>query len=136
MKLNFTMSELINSDEAKRYGINNIPNDKQILDNLLILITECLQPIRDYIGKPIIITSGYRCQTLNNLPSIRGSKTSDHLRGCAADIIIKGLTPNQVIEKIQTSGIDYKQLINEYDLWTHISYMKGNNIKQKPFKIC
>ena len=135
MKLNFTMSELLHSDEAIRNKINNIPNDQKILDNLLVLITECLQPIRNYIGRPIQITSGYRCQTLNNLPTIRGAKNSDHLKGCAADIVIQGMTPTQVIEKIKASGIEYKQLINEYNLWTHISYVKGNNIKQPPFKI-
>jgi hypothetical protein len=124
------MSELLHSDEAKRRGINNIPNDQQVLDNLLILITECLQPIRDYVGKPVRITSGYRCQTLNNLPTINGSKTSDHLKGCAADIVIQGMTPKQVIEKIKASGVEYKQLINERNLWTHISYVKGQNIKQ------
>jgi len=135
MKLNFTMSELINSNESEKYGINNIPNNKQVLDNLLVLITECLQPIREYIGKPMIITSGYRCQTLNSLPTIKGAKNSEHLVGQAADFIIKGMTPKQVIECIQKSGIEYNQLINEYNLWTHISYSKGHNRKQPPFKI-
>jgi uncharacterized protein YcbK (DUF882 family) len=124
------MSELLYSDEAKKHGINNIPNDKQVLDNLLLLITECLQPIRNYIGLPIKVTSGYRCKTLNDLPTIRGSKISDHLKGCAADITVKGMTPKQLIEKIKASGVEYKQLINEYNCWVHISYSKGNNIKQ------
>lgn len=135
MKLNFTMSELLHSDEAIRHGINNIPNDKQILDNLLVLMTECLQHIRNYIGKPIRITSGYRCNTLNDLPTIRGAKNSQHLTGQAADIVIAGMTPKQVIEKIIASGVEYDQLINEYNLWTHISYSKGHNRKQPPFKI-
>ena len=130
MKLNFTMSELLHSDEAIRNKINNIPNDKQILDNLLLLLTECLQPIRNYIGKPIKVTSGYRCQTLNNLPTIRGAKNSEHLTGRAADIVVSGMTPRQLIEKIKASGVEYRQLINEHNLWTHISYSKGNNIKQ------
>ena len=130
MKLNFTMSELLYSDEAKKHGINNIPNDKQVLDNLLLLITECLQPIRNYIGLPVKVTSGYRCKTLNDLPIINGAKTSEHLTGCAADITVKGLTPKQLIEKIKASGVEYRQLINEYNLWVHISYSKGNNIKQ------
>ena len=130
MKLNFTMSELLHSDEANRNKINNIPNDKQILDNLLLLITECLQPIRNYIGKPIKVTSGYRCQTLNNLPTIRGAKNSEHLTGRAADIVVSGMTPRQLIEKIKASGVEYRQLINEHNLWVHISYSKGNNIKQ------
>lgn len=133
MKLNFTMSELINSDEAKKHGINNIPNNKQVLDNLLLLITECLQPIRNYIGKPIQVTSGYRCQTLNNLPTIRGAKNSQHLTGQAADIVIKGMAPKQVIEKIKASGVEYDQLINEFNLWTHVSYSKDRNRKQELF---
>lgn len=135
MKLNFTMSELLHSDEANRHKINNIPNDKQVLDNLLVLITECLQPIRNYIGKPIRITSGYRCKTLNDLPTIKGTKNSQHLFGEAADMVVTGMTPKQVIEKIIASGIEYDQLINEYDLWTHISFKKGHNRKQPPFKI-
>ena len=130
MKLNFTMSELIASETAKKNGINNIPNDKQILDNLLLLITECLQPIRNYIGLPIQVTSGYRCQTLNNLPTIKGAKNSQHLTGQAADIVIKGMTPKQVIEKIKASGIEYDQLINEHNIWTHVSYSKDHNRKQ------
>lgn len=130
MKLNFTMSELLHSDEANRNKINNIPNDKQILDNLLLLITECLQPIRNYIGKPIKVTSGYRCQILNNLPTIKGAKNSEHLTGCAADIVVSGMTPRQLIEAIKKSGVEYRQLINEHNLWVHISYSKGNNIKQ------
>lgn len=130
MKLNFTMSELLHSDEAKKNGINNLPNDPIVLDNILSLITECLQPIRNFIDKPIHITSGYRCKTLNDLPTIKGSKTSDHLTGCAADIVIQGLTPKQVVAKIKSSGVEYKQLINEHNLWTHISYQKGHNIRQ------
>lgn len=135
MKLNYTMSELLHSDEANRHKINNIPNDMQILDNLLVLITECLQPIRNYIGKPIRITSGYRCKPLNELPTVGGAKNSQHLTGQAADIVIAGMTPKQVIDKIIGSGVEYDQLINEYNLWTHISFNKGHNRKQPPFKI-
>lgn len=130
MKLNFSMSELLHSDEAKRHGINNIPNDAFILDNLLTLIAECLQPIRNSIGRPIRVSSGYRCKTLNDLPTIKGAKNSEHLTGCAADIQVAGMTPKQLIEKIKSSGVEYRQLINEHNLWVHISYSKGNNIKQ------
>lgn len=130
IKLNFTISELLYSDEAKKHGINNIPNDAQTLDNLLLLITQCLQPIRNYIGKPIQITSGYRCKTLNELPTIKGVPNSQHTKGQAADIVIKGMTPKQVIEKIVASGIEFDQLINEHNIWTHISYNKNNNRRQ------
>jgi uncharacterized protein YcbK (DUF882 family) len=67
---------------------------------------------------------------MNNLPTIRGAKNSEHLTGCAADIQVSGMTPKQLIEKIKVSGVEYRQLINEYNLWVHISYSKGNNIKQ------
>lgn len=128
IKLNFTISELLHSDEAKRHGINNIPDDVVVLDNMLTLITECLQPIRNYIGKPMIISSGYRCNKINAL--VGGAKNSQHLSGCAVDFTVKGLTIKQIIDKIKASNIEYDQLINEYNRWVHISYNKGKNRKQ------
>ena len=129
IKLDFTMSELLHSDIAEKYNISNIP-DKKHLDNLLILICECLQPIRNYIGKAMIISSGYRSPRLNGHPLINGSQTSQHLIGQAVDFTIKGMTPKQIIEKVKGSGVEYDQLINEHNIWVHISYNKGNNRKQ------
>ena len=63
MSLNFTISELIKSDTAAKYNINNMP-DIYSLDNMLNLIWYCLQPLRDKLGKPIIITNGFRCFAL------------------------------------------------------------------------
>lgn len=133
-KLNFTMSELLHSDEAIKHHINNIPSDKEILDNILILITECLQPIRNYIGKPMLVSSGYRCKALNDLPSIKGASNSQHLKGQACDFTISGMTIKQIIDKIKASGIEYDQLINEHNTWVHISYNKNNN-RKKNFNI-
>lgn len=130
--LNFKLSELIHSDKANQYNINNMP-DINSLDNLLDLIHFCLQPVRNKIGKPMIITSGYRCPEVNKL--VGGKANSQHLKGQAADFIIKGMTPQQIIFKIATMGIEYDQLINEYDKWVHISFNKGKNRKQPPFKI-
>lgn len=130
--LNFKLSELIHSDKANQYNINNMP-DINSLDNLLDLIHFCLQPVRDKIGKPMIITSGFRCPEVNKL--VGGKTNSQHLKGQAADFIIKGMTPQQIIFKIATMGIEYDQLINEYDKWVHISFNKGKNRKQPPFKI-
>jgi len=129
MRLNFTMSELLHSDIAEKYNICNIP-DKQSLDNLLLLIVNCLQPLREYIGKPMIISSGYRSTRLNGHPLINGSQTSDHVKGCAADFTVKGLTPKQIIDMVIVSGIPFKQVINEHNLWVHISYKEGENRKQ------
>ena len=130
--LNFTMSELIHSDKAVQYNINNMP-DITSLDNLLNLIVYCLQPIREKIGKPMIISSGYRCPRVNKL--VGGKDNSQHQKGQAADFTIKGLSVQNIIQLIVKSGIEYDQLINEYDKWVHISFVKGKNRKQPPFKI-
>lgn len=132
MILNFTMSELLHSDIAEKYNILNIP-DKKSLDCMLELIVNCLQPVRDYIGKPMNISSGYRSTRLNSHPMINGAQTSQHTLGQAADFTIKGMTPKMIVEKIKTSGIEFDQLINEHNLWVHISYRKGNNRKQVLF---
>ncbi len=129
IKLNFTMSELLKSDIATKYNISNIP-DKQSLDNMLTLIIECLQPIRNYIDKPMLISSGYRSPRLNDHPLIKGSETSQHVTGQAVDFTIKGMTPRQIIEKVKGSGVEFDQLINEHNIWVHISYNKGKNRKQ------
>lgn len=129
MKLNFTMSELLHSDIAEKYNISNIP-DKKSLDNMLYLIVDCLQPIRNYIGKPMVISSGYRSPRLNGHPIINGSQTSQHTKGEAVDFTIKGMTIKQIIEKVKDSGVEFDQLINEKNVWCHISYRKGENRKQ------
>ena len=129
IKLNFTMSELLKSEVAEKYNISNIP-DKQSLDNMLILICECLQPLRNYIDKPMIISSGYRSSRLNGHPLINGAQNSQHVTGQAVDFTIKGMTPKQIIEKIKASGVEFDQLLNEHNIWVHISYNKGKNRKQ------
>lgn len=129
MILNFKMSELIHSDTAVKHNINNMP-DINSLDCMLDLIVQCLQPIRDKIGKPMIITSGYRCSTLNAHPEIKGAENSQHTKGQAADFVIVGMAPDQIIEKIKSSGIEFDQLINEHNRWVHVSFNKGKNRHQ------
>lgn len=127
MNLNFSISELINSDTANKYKINNMP-DINSLDCLQELIYFCLQPIRDKIKKPMLITSGYRCPQVNKL--VGGVANSQHTKGQAVDFIIQGMTIKQVIDFIKTSGVEYDQLINEYNQWVHISFCKGKNRRQ------
>ena len=129
IELNFTMSELLKSDIAEKYNISNIP-DKKSLDNMLTLIIECLQPIRNFIDKPMNISSGYRSPRLNGHPLINGAQNSQHVTGQAVDFTVKGLTPKQVIEKVIASGVEFDQLICEHNIWTHISYNKGKNRKE------
>ena len=126
MNLNFKISELVHSDIAVQNNINNMP-DINSLDNLLELTFYCLQPIRDLIKKPMIITSGFRCSKVNFFAG--GAINSQHLTGQAADFVIKGMTPKEIIEIIKNSNIEYDQLIDE-KTWVHISFNKGNNRKQ------
>ena len=127
MQLNFKISELIHSDRAVEKNINNMP-DINSLDCMLELIVNCLQPIRDLIKKPMIITSGYRCKEVNKL--IGGAENSQHLKGQAVDFKIQGMKPAEIVGIIKESGIEYDQLINEYDSWVHVSYLKGKNRRQ------
>ena len=125
--INFKMSELIYSEVAKRNKINNMP-DIKALDNLLELLIYCLQPIRSLINKPIYITSGYRCAKLNKL--VKGAINSQHLFGCAVDFKVDSMKPSEIINIIKNSDIVFDQLINEYDLWTHVSFVKNKNRSQ------
>lgn len=127
MKLNFKMSELIYSETAIKNNVNNMP-DINSLDNLLNLIYYCLQPARELLNAPMTITSGFRNPLVNRL--VGGVNSSQHLYGQAADFIIKGMTPNQIISIIKTSKIEFDQLINEYDKWVHISYNKRKNRRE------
>ena len=124
-KLYFSMSELIHSDTALLHNINNMP-DINSLDNMLDLIFYVLQPIRERIQKPMIITSGYRCKKVNRL--VGGKETSQHLKGQAVDFIIKGMKSEKIIEEIIKSKIVFDQLIDEKD-WVHISFNKKKNRK-------
>ena len=79
----FTLDELIKSATAQRKGIDNFPTAEH-LENLRDLVEQILEPLRVHYGRPIIITSGYRCEKLNK--AVGGSKTSQHCLGMAADI--------------------------------------------------
>ena len=125
----FTIKELCKSSTAKKLNIDNTPA-AEIKENLTVLIEECLDPIREKFGNPIMVTSGYRCSQLN--AACGGSPTSSHKLGQAADI---DTSDNIKLWDVITSG-DFKwtQLINEYPdddgepSWIHISY-DPNNLK-------
>lgn len=131
--LNFKLSEFIHSDTAVKNNINNMP-DINSLDYLLDLIFYVMQPLREKIKKPIIINSGFRNAQVNKLVGgavdSQGNPTSQHCKGQAADFIINGMSVNSIIDFIKKNGIEYDQLINEYDKWVHISFVKGKNRKQ------
>ena len=124
----FTLEELTFSDAAQRHGIDNTPNDETI-ENLKRLCALVLEPIREIVHKPVQVTSGYRSPIVNSLV---GSKvTSQHIRGCAADIKVPGVTPDVLIKAIIGAGLPYEQVILEYRSWTHISVPNDPNALPK-----
>lgn len=123
----FTLNELIKSDAAKRSKINNTPN-KQEENNLIALVENILDPLREAYGKPIIVTSGFRCERLNKL--VNGSKTSQHRTGQAADIRTVEDTVEEnkkLFDLVQELNLPFDQLIDEYNYdWVHVSYSPRN----------
>ena len=86
MKLSkyFSLEEFTRSDTARKLGIDNTPTPEHI-QNLSDMCVNLLDPIREAWGRPLIVTSGYRGYKLN--AAVKGSKTSAHCYGLAADII-------------------------------------------------
>lgn len=119
----FTLKELTKSDTAIRHKITNIPS-KEEESNLVALVENILDPLREAYGKPIIVTSGYRCEELNRL--IGGSKNSQHRIGMAADIrtIEDTIEENKKLyDLIINLKLPFDQLINEHNFdWIHVSY--------------
>lgn len=125
----FTLSELASSSIAQKNGINNTPNEA-VIDNLII-VCEGLEVIRKEAGLPIVITSGYRSKELNRHPDIKGSETSQHLDGQAADINIPGMAVEELFQLIKMlvrqGNINVDQCIQEFDRWVHVSFRYKNN---------
>lgn len=123
----FSLNELCKSATAKRYGIDNTPT-KEIEHNLRLLVEKILDPLRERWGAPIIVDSGYRCPRLNKI--VRGSATSQHLIGQAADIKTLSDLPSDnknLFQLIVNMNLPYDQLIDEYGYnWIHVSYGPRN----------
>ena len=127
---NFTYEELCRSDVAERRGINNRPRtkeeEKRVIENLKALCMEVLQPLRDYLGKPVVISSGYRCPELNK--AVGGVKNSQHMKGEAADIHVENTEHLLKIMHFIMDETDFDQLIWEKNRagtqWVHVSYKR------------
>jgi hypothetical protein len=125
LSAHFTLEELTASETADRHGIDNTPSPEH-LENLKRL-AEFLETVKAALGgKPVMINSAYRGPAVNE--KVGGSKSSQHMIGCAADLRIPGMNPDQVCRAIIEAGLPFDQLIREfYDPekvaggWTHIS---------------
>jgi zinc D-Ala-D-Ala carboxypeptidase len=125
MKLSphFTLAEMTVSQTAARAGIDNTPPPPAL--GRLRLLCALLERVRTHLGAPIIVLSGYRSGKVNAL--VRGSPTSQHMKGEAADFIApKFGPPLDICAALVDSGLDYDQLILEFadsktGGWVHIS---------------
>lgn len=121
----FTFLEMIKSSTADKNNIDNNPTNPEIIDNINYTM-ERLDEIREKYGKPIIITSGYRCQELNK--KVGGKSNSFHLKGLAAD-----LKYSVELWSFLVQHTKFDQLIMEtskYTKWIHISFSKENERNQ------
>ena len=135
MKLtsNFSLSELTKSQTAERKGIDNTPSTEH-QENLKLLCTAILQPVRDHFSRVVTISSGYRSPEL--CTAIGSKITSQHARGEAADFEIFGVSNKSLADYIDET-LHYDQLILEYwnesdpnSGWVHCSFSEGKNRKQ------
>ena len=120
MKLtaNFSLAELTRTSQNRP----NAPADAEV-QNLIALAANVLQPLRDALGKPVRITSGYRSEAVNR--AVGGSATSQHRLGQAADIQVDGMAPAALAKAIVALALPYDQLIQE-PTWVHVSYGPRN----------
>lgn len=116
---NFYLDEFTRSETAARHGIEIlVGKNTDVYDSLLLLCRHVLQPLRDALG-PVHVISGYRPPKVNRLA--KGSKTSAHIDGFAADIVVTGYTPKQVANWIRKNVPGFDQVILEYGLWVHVA---------------
>lgn len=111
----FTLEELTHTDHRE---YDNMPDADELAN--LYRLAEFLEQVKEVLGgKPIMINSAFRCAEVNK--AVGSSDKSQHRRGCAADIRVPGMTPDQVVSAIIESGLPYDQCIREFDRWTHVS---------------
>ena len=123
----FSLEELTHSDTATRLGIDHTPT-VEVIDNLTYLAGE-LEYVRDILGHPMLISSGFRSYALND--HLGSKRTSSHTKGLAVDFICPSFgNPHSVVSAIVMANINYDQVILEYDRWVHLSFKQLDPRKQ------
>lgn len=135
----FALREFTESETARKHGIRNVP-PKEAVERLRALCVHTLEPLREALGLPVIITSGYRCKALNDL-LVHHSRKSQHREGQAADFYVArgdGSTHRKLLIKafrliITNEKIDYDQLIL-YPDFIHVSFVSRASNRRKIIK--
>jgi hypothetical protein len=111
----FTLEELTVTNHRT---LDNTPDAVALANlNRLALFLEDVKAVLG--GKPIMVSSAYRSKAVND--SVGSRDTSQHRLGCAADIMVPGMTPDAVVRAVLASKLPFDQLIREFDSWTHLS---------------
>jgi uncharacterized protein YcbK (DUF882 family) len=120
----FTLEELTHTDHRE---FDNTPNEAELKN--LTRLAAFLEEVKQVLGnKPIMVNSAFRCKSVND--AVGSKDSSQHRIGCAADIRVPGMTPDEVVRTLIAAGIGYDQVIREFDRWTHISVT--NQVEQLP----
>lgn len=111
----FTLDELTHTDHRT---LDNSPTQEEISN--LQRLAQFLEQVKTTLGgKPVMINSAFRSKAVND--AVGSSDRSQHRLGCAADIRVPGMTPDQVVRAIIAADLPYDQIIREFDRWTHVS---------------
>ena len=117
----FTLEELTHTDHRE---LENIPNETELTN--LKRLAEFLETVKSVLGgKPIMVNSAFRSKAVND--AVGSKDSSQHRVGCAADLRVPSMTPDEVVKAVIASGIGYDQIIREFDRWTHISVPNDAN---------
>lgn len=121
----FTLEELTHTDHRE---FDNTPNASELAN--LVRLASFLETVKVALGnKPIMVNSAFRCKQVND--AVGSKDTSQHRIGCAADIRVPGMTPDEVVRALIAADMPFDQIIREFDRWTHISVPNGANDKPR-----
>ena len=112
---NFTLEELTHTDHRE---FTNEPNETERTN--LVRLAIFLEQVKELLdNKPIMVNSAFRSKAVND--AVGSKDSSQHRVGCAADLRVPGMTPDEVVKAIMASDLQFDQVIREFDRWTHIS---------------
>jgi putative chitinase len=125
----FTLEELTYTDHRE---LSNDPSEYEKAN--LMRLAEFLELVKEVLGgKPVMVNSAFRSKAVND--AVGSKDTSQHRLGCAADIRVPGMTPDEVVKTIIASELQYDQIIREFDRWTHLSVPNSPNDKPRLQKL-
>jgi hypothetical protein len=121
----FTLEELTHTDHRQ---FENTPNASELAN--LVRLAGFLEKLKALLGnKPVMINSAFRSKQVND--AVGSKDTSQHRIGCAADLRVPGMTPDEVVRAVIASDLPFDQVIREFDRWTHISITNTSDAKPR-----